>query len=181
MASKRIIDLPVRETLLDTDLIFIGLPTGDPDEGKLFQMEVGEFQKQTWSNGVGNSIGEGASIGAGLTRFYQLLGRGLGAGYTDETFVQATVVDAAKASHLVVVTDDAQPGDGDQIVSFRVNNGDAISVTIPAGSPAGVYSNVIDEFDVSLGDLVNYKRENQSSSTGAHVISIGVKLIGTTV
>lgn len=64
---------------------------------------------------------------------------------------------------IIICTD--QDVDGDFTATIMINGVDtAIAITIPAGSAAGVYSNLDDTLDVSAGDLLTIHLSNGSET-----------------
>ena len=67
-------------------------------------------------------------------------------------------------SALYILTSSAQPASGSLVITLRFGGvSQAIQVTIPSSSPAGIYSDTAHTAPFSTGNLVNYQVTNNAS------------------
>ena len=70
----------------------------------------------------------------------------------------------------------AQSATGSNVITVRKNGVDTpLTVTIPAGGAAGVYSDTTNSFTVSEGDILTYKLVNSATIPSGRIISLSVE------
>ncbi len=73
----------------------------------------------------------------------------------------------------------AQPASGSLVVTVVVGgSATSIVVTIPAGSPAGVYSDTVNTAALNAGQAINFRIKNNATAVSAQVNGITVELAG---
>ncbi len=82
---------------------------------------------------------------------------------------------AGTFKNLYLRLNTAQPASGSLVVSLYVNSAaTAISITIAAGSAAGVYSNTANSATIANGDLVCYEVINNATASAATIQTISI-------
>lgn len=89
-----------------------------------------------------------------------------------EPQTQIVMPQAGTFSALYILTSSAQPASGSLVITLRFGGvSQAIQVTIPTSSPAGVYSDTAHTAPFSTGSLVNYQVTNNASAASAAIQS----------
>ena len=114
-------------------------------------------------------------IPAGLTRYY---------GFSD--VVESTVElnrriilpRACTFSKFYILTSNVQPATGSYIITILKNGvATAITVTIPAGSLAGQYTDLINSVSFAAGDGISILVINNASTNSANIVSVSILYI----
>jgi hypothetical protein len=61
--------------------------------------------------------------------------------------------------------------------SGGVTNSTALTFTLPASAPQGIYGNSVDTVALTAGDWINWQFENGSSSVSAKLLSVAMELV----
>lgn len=131
-----------------------------------------------WRTLLAASFGTAVNILAHTIVYGQVTGRQVGVYPTSDAQTWFVISDNCVAQNLTVSIDIAVPVTGDLVVTLRKNAADtALQVVIPAGSPAGAYSNTVDSLNLIRGDLIDHKFNNQSGGS-THPASVGLTLTG---
>lgn len=78
-------------------------------------------------------------------------------------------------SHLFIVTASSQPGTGSLVFTLRKNGVDtALTITIPAVTVAGTFSDTTNSVAFSAGDLLSLKGVNNATTNGAALVTWAV-------
>ena len=72
-------------------------------------------------------------------------------------------------SDIYIKTNSIQPATGSLLFELYVNDIIQITITVPAGSAAGTFSNTVDSVSISTGDLIHYYIVNNATSNSAFV------------
>lgn len=120
---------------------------------------------------MGASIGGAVQVSAGPSFVaYAVAWGGIGTLGVTEVNRQLACPQAMTISKLYLVTQSAQPGDGNLIITFRKNAADqAVTVTLAAGAAAGTYSDTTHSFSCTAGDLIDLSLVNNSASASAFI------------
>lgn len=79
---------------------------------------------------------------------------------------------AGTLTKLYVQTSSAQPATGSLVCTVRKNSVDqALTLTIAAGSAAGVFTDLVNSVSVAAGDLMGMKFQNNATTVSANVLS----------
>jgi hypothetical protein len=118
----------------------------------------------------------GDTVAAGATRYGALFG-----GSANHASVDASrrtpMITAGTISRFYVMTTQAQPVTGSLVLVVRKNSVDtALSVTIAAGSAAGVFTDLVNSVTVSVGDQMGTRITNNASNTSAPILNNQVLL-----
>ena len=90
---------------------------------------------------------------------------------------QCVVPISGTFSNLYVRLRTSQPADNSLVITLRVNGSStALTVTIPANSAAGNYTDLTHSVSFSAGDLVGVQVVNNSSSTSGSILSISLQV-----
>jgi hypothetical protein len=82
------------------------------------------------------------------------------------------IATAGTLTKLYVQTSTAQPATGSLVCTVRKNSVDqALTLTIAAGSAAGVFSDLVNSMTVAQGDLMGMKFQNNATTVSANVLS----------
>jgi hypothetical protein len=84
--------------------------------------------------------------------------------------------------NLYLLTNGAQPADGTLAVTLRkthagVTTSTALTFTIAANAPAGIYGNGVDTVAVLAGDWITWQFVNGSASVSAKMFSVAMELV----
>jgi hypothetical protein len=94
-----------------------------------------------------------------------------------DTVRRTPMISAGTLTRLYLQTSSAQPATGSLICTVRKNSVDqALTLTIAAGSAAGVFTDLVNSVSVAQGDLVGMKFQNNATSVSANVLSNQVLL-----
>jgi hypothetical protein len=88
-----------------------------------------------------------------------------------EAAVQASAEFAMTFTEIRVRTFSTQSATGSLVFTLRKNGVDQFSLTIAAGSAAGVYT-ATSSFSVVAGDLINWKIRNNATATSANIAQL---------
>jgi hypothetical protein len=90
-----------------------------------------------------------------------------------DTLRRTPIATAGTLTKLYVQTSSAQPGTGALVCTVRKNSVDqALTLTIAAGSAAGVFTDLVNSVSVVAGDLLGMKFQNlATSAVSANVLS----------
>jgi hypothetical protein len=118
----------------------------------------------------------GDTIAAGATRYGALFG-GSANHSALESVRRTPMVTAGTISRFYVMTNGAQPVTGSLVLVVRKNGADTtLSVTIAAGSAAGVFSDLVNSVTVSVGDQMGTRITNNASTASAPILNNQVLL-----
>jgi len=112
------------------------------------------------------------NIPAASTYFGCLFGGALSIVSAD-TLRRTPIASGGTLTKLYVQTSTAQPGTGSLVCTVRKNSVDqALTLTIAAGSAAGVFTDLVNSVSVAAGDLLGMKFQNNAPATvSANVLS----------
>ncbi len=118
----------------------------------------------------------GDTLTAGATRFGSLFGGS--ANHNASDAVRRTpMITNGTLTRLYVMTSTAQPATGSLVCTVRKNSVDqALTITIAAGSAAGVFSDLVNSVSVAVGDQMGMKFVNNSTGTSAAILNNQVLL-----
>jgi len=89
-----------------------------------------------------------------------------------DTLRRTPIATAGTLTKLYVQTSTAQPATGSLVCTVRKNSVDqALTLTIAAGSAAGVFSDLVNSMTVAQGDLMGMKFQNNATTVSANVLS----------
>jgi hypothetical protein len=87
------------------------------------------------------------------------------------------MVTAGTLSRFYVMTNAAQPATGSLVCTVRKNSIDqALTLTIAAGSAAGVFTDLVNSVSVAVGDQMGTKFVNNATTTSAAILNNQVLL-----
>ena len=118
----------------------------------------------------------GDTLAAGATRFGSLFGGS--ANHNASDAVRRTpMITNGTLTRLYVMTSTAQPATGSLVCTVRKNSVDqALTLTIAAGSAAGVFSDLVNSVSVVVGDQMGMKFVNNATGTSAAILNNQVLL-----
>jgi hypothetical protein len=94
-----------------------------------------------------------------------------------DTLRRTPISTAGTLSRLYVQTSTAQPATGSLVCTVRKNSTDqALTLTIAAGSAAGVFNDLVNSVSVAQGDLLGMKFQNNATTVSGNVLSNQVLL-----
>jgi hypothetical protein len=143
----------------------------------------GALSSADWStfNGKQNStilyqFANGDTLTSGQTRYGALFGGS--ANHNASDAVRRTpMITNGTLTRLYVMTSTAQPASGSLVCTVRKNSVDqALTITIAAGSAAGVFSDLVNSVSVLVGDQMGMKFVNNASGTSAAILNNQVLL-----
>jgi hypothetical protein len=183
MPDKHINELP---TILQGDITDEKLwIIGDPVTGTLYEATIAQLKtlltpEDNWKTVLSAAFGSVGGVGASTTTFGQVTGRsGAFAAEGTTTFI---IGEECKIKRLFVATSTTQPASGAIILTLRKNFANTLlSVTIPANSAAGTFSDLINEIDLAAGDLIDYQFANAATGTSCTFFSIGATLVKSSI
>jgi hypothetical protein len=89
-----------------------------------------------------------------------------------DTLRRTPIATAGTLTKLYVQTSTAQPASGSLVCTVRKNSVDqALTLTIAAGSAAGVFTDLVNSVTVAAGDLLGMKFQNNATAVSANVLS----------
>jgi hypothetical protein len=89
-----------------------------------------------------------------------------------DTLRRTPIATAGTLTKLYVQTSTAQPASGSLVCTVRKNSVDqALTLTIAAGSAAGVFTDLVNSVSVAAGDLLGMKFQNNATTVSANVLS----------
>ena len=130
----------------------------------------------TSSTSILYQFANGDTLAAGATRFGSLFGGS--ANHNASDAVRRTpMITNGTLTRLYVMTSTAQPATGSLVCTVRKNSVDqALTITIAAGSAAGVFSDLVNSVSVLVGDQMGMKFVNNATSTSAAILNNQVLL-----
>jgi len=130
----------------------------------------------TSSTSILYQFANGDTLAAGATRFGSLFGGS--ANHNASDAVRRTpMITNGTLTRLYVMTSTAQPATGSLVCTVRKNSVDqALTITIAAGSAAGVFSDLVNSVSVVVGDQMGMKFVNNSTGTSAAILNNQVLL-----
>jgi hypothetical protein len=130
----------------------------------------------TGSVSVLYQFANGDTLAAGATRFGALFGGSANHAATD-VVRRTPMVTAGTLTRFYVMTNTAQPATGSLVCTVRKNSVDqALTITIAAGSAAGVFTDLVNSVTVAVGDQMGTKFVNNASTTSAAILNNQVLL-----
>ena len=94
-----------------------------------------------------------------------------------DTLRRTPIPTAGTLSRLYVQTSSSQPATGSLVCTVRKNSVDqALTLTIAAGSAAGVFTDLVNSVSVAAGDLLGMKFQNSATTVSANILSNQVQL-----
>ena len=128
------------------------------------------------STSVLYQFANGDTVVAGATRFGSLFGGSNNHAAVD-TVRRTPMITNGTLSRFYVMTNTAQPATGSLVIIVRKNSVDqALTITIAAGSAAGVFSDLVNSVSVAVGDQMGIKLINNASTVSAAVLNNQVLL-----
>jgi hypothetical protein len=113
----------------------------------------------------------GDTLTAGATRFGPLFG-GSPALNASDAVRRTPILSNGTISKLYIMTNTAQPATGSLVCTLRKNSVDqALTVTIAAGSAAGVFTDLVNAVSVTAGDQIGMKFVNNATGTSAAILN----------
>lgn len=130
----------------------------------------------TSSTSILYQFANGDTLASGATRFGSLFGGS--ANHNASDAVRRTpMITNGTLTRLYVMTSTAQPATGSLVCTVRKNSTDqALTLTIAAGSAAGVFSDLVNSVSVLVGDQMGMKFVNNATSTSAAILNNQVLL-----
>lgn len=111
-------------------------------------------------------------IPAGLTRYY---------GFSDvvestaELNRRIILPRACTFSKFYILTSNVQPASGSYVITILKNGvATSITITIPAGSAAGVFSDTTNSVSFAAGDGISIEVINNASANSANIVSVSI-------
>jgi hypothetical protein len=118
----------------------------------------------------------GDTLAAGATRFGALFGGSANHNASDNVR-RTPMITNGTLTRLYVMTSTAQPATGSLVCTVRKNSVDqALTITIAAGSAAGVFSDLVNSVSVVVGDQMGMKFLNNATGTSAGILNNQVLL-----
>ena len=118
----------------------------------------------------------GDTLAAGATRFGALFGGSANHNASDNVR-RTPMITNGTLTRLYVMTSTAQPATGSLVCTVRKNSVDqALTITIAAGSAAGVFSDLVNSVSVVVGDQMGMKYQNNATGTSAGILNNQVLL-----
>jgi hypothetical protein len=130
----------------------------------------------TSSTSILYQFANGDTLAAGATRYGSLFGGS--ANHNASDAVRRTpMITNGTLTRLYVMTSTAQPATGSLVCTVRKNSVDqALTITIAAGSAAGVFSDLVNSVSVLVGDQMGMKFVNNSTGVSAAILNNQVLL-----
>ena len=137
---------------------------------------VSDLGITTSSTSVLFQFANGDTLTSGQTRFGALFGGS--ANHNASDAVRRTpMITNGTLTRLYVMTSTAQPATGSLVCTVRKNSVDqALTITIAAGSAAGVFSDLVNSVSVVAGDQMGIKFVNNATGTSAGILNNQVLL-----
>jgi hypothetical protein len=137
---------------------------------------VSDLGITTSSTSVLYQFANGDTLTASQTRFGALFGGS--ANHNASDAVRRTpMITNGTLTRLYVMTSTAQPATGSLVCTVRKNSVDqALTITIAAGSAAGVFSDLVNSVSVVAGDQMGMKFLNNATGTSAGILNNQVLL-----
>ena len=121
--------------------------------------------------------GLGGTVGASVSTYAPFYYYGLSA-----TAYNWVTPRAGTIQNIRVTTTAAQPASGSLVIYIRVNSvNSALSLTIPAGSAAGDYSNLSTTLSVNAGDKIIFYVTNNATGTSANIGVMSAEILYTAI
>ena len=114
----------------------------------------------------------GDTIPASVTRFGTLFSGSPNPNATTDVVRRTPMVTSGTLSRLYIMTNTAQPATGSLICTLRKNSVDQVmTITIAAGSAAGVFTDLVNSISVVAGDLIGMKFQNNATTVSAAILN----------
>lgn len=112
-----------------------------------------------------------STVGAGLTRFMSAYSGIADSAGTTASQRESIVVTAGTISRLYIRTFTQQPASGSIVFTFMLNNAaTAMTITIAAGSAAGVFNDLTNTVTVAAGDAICVRAVNNATGASAQLL-----------
>lgn len=180
MPDKHINELPTK-TQLELDTATTLWIVGDPDTGTLYQVTIEQLKalvtpENNWKTVLSAAFGAVGGGPASSTFYGQITGKS--GAFSSEAQTVYIIGEDCKAKNFFIATSTTQPASGDIIITIRKNFANStLQITIPAGTIAGTFSNLIDVVDLVAGDLICFQFVNQATTTSCTFYSLGFSLV----
>ena len=137
---------------------------------------VSDLGLGTGSVSILGQFTNGDTVAVSSTRFTALFNGSSTQAVTDAVR-RTPMVTAGTLTRLYVMTNTAQPATGSLVCTLRKNSVDqALTITIAAGSAAGVFTDLVNAVSVVAGDLVGMKYVNNATTVSAALLNNQVQL-----
>ena len=114
----------------------------------------------------------GDTIPASQTRFGTLFSGSPNPNATTDVVRRTPMVTNGTLSRLYIMTNTAQPATGSLICTLRRNSVDqSMTITIAAGSAAGVFTDLVNSISVVAGDQIGMKFQNNATTLSAAILN----------
>jgi hypothetical protein len=128
------------------------------------------------SNSILYQFANGDTLAASATRYGALFGGSANHNASDNVR-RTPMITNGTLTRLYVMTSTAQPATGSLVCTVRKNSVDqALTITIAAGSAAGVFSDLVNSVSVVAGDQMGMKFLNNATGTSAGILNNQVLL-----
>jgi hypothetical protein len=128
------------------------------------------------SNSILYQFANGDTLAASATRYGALFGGSANHNASDNVR-RTPMITNGTLTRLYVMTSTAQPATGSLVCTVRKNSVDqALTITIAAGSAAGVFSDLVNSVSVVVGDQMGMKFVNNATGTSAGILNNQVLL-----
>jgi len=137
---------------------------------------VSDLGLGTGSVSILGQFTNGDIVAASTTRFGALFNGSFNHAATDAVR-RTPMVTAGTLTRLYVMTNTAQPATGSLVCTLRKNSVDqALTITIAAGSAAGVFTDLVNAVSVVAGDQMGMKFVNNATTSSAAILNNQVQL-----
>jgi hypothetical protein len=110
------------------------------------------------------------SVGASQTVFGSLFSGAVSFAASDAVR-RTPMITSGVMTRLYVMTNTAQPASGSLVCTLRKNSVDqALTITIAAGSAAGVFTDLVNSVSVAVGDQIGMKYQNNATAVSSTII-----------
>jgi len=110
------------------------------------------------------------SVGASQTVFGSLFSGAVTFAASDAVR-RTPMITSGVMTRLYVTTNSAQPASGSLVCTLRKNSVDqALTITIAAGSAAGVFTDLVNSVSVAVGDQMGMKYQNNATAVSSTII-----------
>lgn len=133
---------------------------------------VSDLGLGTGSVSILGQFTNGDTIPASVTRFGTLFSGSPNPNATTDVVRRTPMVTSGTLSRLYIMTNTAQPATGSLICTLRKNSVDQVmTITIAAGSAAGVFTDLVNSISVVAGDLIGMKFQNNATTASAAILN----------
>jgi hypothetical protein len=137
---------------------------------------VSDLGLGTGSVSILGQFTNGDIVAASTTRFGALFSGSFNHAATDAVR-RTPMVTGGTLTRLYVMTNTAQPATGSLVCTLRKNSVDqALTITIAAGSAAGVFTDLVNAVSVVAGDQMGMKFVNNATASSAAILNNQVQL-----